>query len=288
MTNNRQTSCADAFEADAISVEDARKRIFSEISPITGTEKIALRSCLNRFLAEDITSPIDVPSHTNSAMDGYAIAGDDLPVDESKKYNVVGISYAGVPSTEVNTQGQVTRIMTGGVMPKGTDTVIMQEQVEVIDDTTIRLKAEHKSGQNVRHPGEDIAKDSQVLSQGRQITAADLGILASLGISELHVYRRPRVVFFSTGDELRSIGEKLAEGEIYDSNRYTLFGMLKQMNVEILDMGVVRDHPDAMRTAFTKASEMADIVITSGGVSVGEADYIKPTLKELAKPISGK
>ncbi len=283
MTSKKQTSCADPFEADAISVDEARKRIFKEISPITGMEKLSLRSCLNRTLADDVYSPINVPSHINSAMDGYAIAGDDLPTDSPKSYEITGISYAGKPSSESHQKGQVIRIMTGGVMPVGTDTVIMQEQVVLIDEQTIQLQPEHKAGQNVRQAGEDIAKDCLVLSKGRQISAADLGILASLGIGELHVYRRPRIAFFSTGDELRSIGETLQEGEIYDSNRYTLYGMLTQLGVEVLDMGLVRDTPDAMREAFIAASQMADIVITSGGVSVGDADYIKPTLKELGE-----
>lgn len=282
MKHNKQTSCADAFESDAISVSDAKKRITDEITPISGIEKLALRDCLNRFLAEDVYSPINVPSHINSAMDGYAISGNDLPIDTSKNYKVVGTpSYAGRPSPCNIKSNQVIRIMTGGVMPAGTDTVIMQEEVELIDNETIKLKPQHKTGQNVRLAGEDIAKDCLVLSKGREIKAADLGILASLGIGELHVYRRPRIAFFSTGDELRSIGETLKEGEIYDSNRYTLFAMLKNLNVEILDMGVIRDNREDIKQAFVSASEMADIVITSGGVSVGEADYIKPTLKEL-------
>ena len=281
MSDKKQTSCADPSEPDAISVMTAKKRILDEIKPITAREKIALRSCLNRFLAEDIHSSVDVPPHINSAMDGYAIAGEDLPRNEPQNYPVIGTSYAGKASTESHQQGQVFRIMTGGVMPQGTDTVVMQEQVEVIDDNTIRLKPEHKSGQNVRQKGEDIRIGQKLLSKGKQITPADLGILASLGISELDVYRRPRIAFFSTGDELRSIGEALGEGEIYDSNRYTLFGMLKQLDTDIIDMGVIPDQKDSIRQAFISASNMADVVITSGGVSVGEADYIKPTLKEL-------
>jgi molybdopterin molybdotransferase len=281
MNNKRQTSCADAFEADAISVDKARKIITQKIIPLTKSEKLDLRSCLNRYLAEDIYSPINVPSHTNSAMDGYAIAGDDLPNKEIQNYTVSGISYAGKPSTNTHKAGQVTRIMTGAIMPKGTDTVIMQEQVEIIDEQTIQIKAEHKKGQNVRQSGEDIAKDCLVLSKGRQITPADLGILASLGIRKLEVFTRPRIAFFSTGDELRSLGEPLQEGEIYDSNRYTLYGMLKQLDVEITDIGVVQDTKEGIHEAFVKASEIADIIITSGGVSVGDADYIKPTLKAL-------
>lgn len=281
MTNKRVTSCADAFEADALSVDKAQNIITQQIIPITELETLDLRSCLNRFLAEDIYSPIDVPSHINSAMDGYAIAGDDLPKQTAQSYTVTGTSYAGRPSTDAHQSGHVIRIMTGAVMPAGTDTVVMQEQVEIVEKLNILIKPEHKKGQNVRQAGEDIAKGALVLSKGRKITPADLGILASLGISELNIYRRPRVAFFSTGDELRSVGEALKEGEIYDSNRYTLFGMLSQHDVEITDMGVIGDTQNAIHNAFVKAAEVADIVITSGGVSVGDADYIKPTLKAL-------
>lgn len=281
MTTETPTSCADDFEPTALSVTEARNQIINEIDPVSGILKRDLRSCLGCYLAEDIYSPIDVPSHINSAMDGYAIAGSDLPTDEPKSYTVCGTSFAGIPSAEPYKQGQVIRIMTGGVIPEGTNTVVMQEQVEVIDESTIRLKSEHKTGQNVRQAGEDIAKGTKVLTEGRRITPADLGIIASFGLSELRVYRRPRVAFFSTGDELRSIGETLEEGEIFDSNRYTLFGMLKELPVDIIDMGVIHDDKDSIRDAFIQASEMADFVITSGGVSVGEADYIKPTLKEL-------
>ena len=283
MKNTPSTNCSDDFEPGALSVEDAQKIIIDTITPLESRQKTALRDCLGRYLAEDIVSPINVPAHTNSAMDGYALAGADLPTDTDNQYQVVDTSYAGSPSTKSYQEGLVIRIMTGGVMPAGTDTVIMQEQVEQIGGNTIRIQriGKHKTGQNVRHPGEDIAQGSTVLAKGRQVTPADLGIIASFGLSELSVFRRPRVAFFSTGDELRSIGETLKEGEIYDSNRYTLFGMLKKLDVEILDMGVIEDSKASIRNAFIEATEMADFVISSGGVSVGEADFIKPTLKAL-------
>ncbi len=283
MKDIRSTNCSDDFEPGALSVEDAQKKIINTIRPLSGKERIALRDCLGRYLAEDVVSPINVPSHTNSAMDGYALAGADLPTETNNEYRVIDTSFAGTPATKTYQTGQVIRIMTGGVMPAGTDTVIMQEQVDHIHDNTIRIQSpgKHKTGQNVRHPGEDIAQGSTVLARGRQVTPADLGIIASFGLSELSVFRRPRVAFFSTGDELRSIGETLRDGEIYDSNRYTLFGMLKKLDVEILDMGVIEDSKASIRNAFIEATEMADFVITSGGVSVGEADYIKPTLKAL-------
>lgn len=281
MPDKKETNCSDDWEPMVLSVDEAREKIVNSIQPISGVEKLALRSCLNRFLAEDVYSPIEVPSHPNSAMDGYAIAGNNLPVDASEAYQVIGTCFAGVPFDGGCQKGQVVRIMTGGLIPEGTDTVIMQEQVKVNTDGSVIIKAGHKEGQNVRLAGEDISLNSKVLAKGHKVNVADLGVLASLGLGELRVYRRPRIAFFSTGDELRSIGEILAVGEIYDSNRYTLFGMLKQLEVDILDMGVIKDNPDDMKIAFEEASKMSDIVITSGGVSVGEADYIKPTLEEM-------
>ena len=278
---DKPTSCLDPFEADAISVADARQTIYEQITPITSSVKIALRDALNQYLAEDLVSPINVPPHTNAAMDGYALAGSDLPIDNSKNYEVAGASFAGVPSDQQYHQGCVIRIMTGAVMPSGTDSVVPQEIVDILDDGTINIDTKQHTGQNVRHPGEDIPKGTTVLKKGHQINAADLGIIASLGKGEVQVYRRPRVAFFSTGDELKSIGETLNEGDIYDSNRYTLFALLKNLDVEIIDMGVIRDTQVDIEKAFINAAELADIVITSGGVSVGEADFIKPTLKKL-------
>ena len=281
MTNKATTSCLDPFEADAISVADARQTIFDQIIPIKSSVRVALRDALNQYLAEDLIAPDNVPPHVNAAMDGYAIAGADLPVDESKNYQVAGTAFAGVPSDESYQQGNVIRIMTGSVMPAGTDSVVPQELVDVLEDGTISIDTKQRTGQNVRHPGEDIAKGATIFKQGHQISAADLGIIASMGKGEVCILRRPRVAFFSTGDELKSIGETLNEGDIYDSNRYTLYALLKNLDVDIIDLGVIRDTQDAIEKAFIDAAELADIVITSGGVSVGEADFIKPTLKKL-------
>jgi len=280
-TIQRDPSCADDYDPASITVEEARANALDNIDPITGSEKISIRECLNRVLAEDIYSPIQVPGHDNSAMDGYAIAGSDLPDKDVKSYRIIGTAFAGTPFTEACNAGEVVRIMTGAVIPEGCDTVVMQEHVEAVDNTTVKIGEGHQKGQNVRQAGEDIAKGSVVITKGWRITPADLGILASLGIGEMKIYRRPRVAFFSTGDELRSVGETLGPGDIYDSNRYTLYGMLKRLDVDILDMGVIKDNPDALREAFQQASEMADIIITSGGVSVGEADYIKTILEEM-------
>lgn len=272
-------SCADDREPDVLSVDEARQHILQEITPISAAQKVAIRTALGRILAEDVTSPVDVPSHTNSAMDGYAIKGTDL-TNGIRQFDCIGTAYAGKPFLTKNQAGQCVRIMTGASIPTGTDTVIMQEHIKLLADDKIYILGEHRAGQNVRQAGEDIAKGSVILTLGHQILPADLGVLASLGIAELSVRCRPRVAFFSTGDELRSIGEVLNEGEIYDSNRYSLYGMLSRLGVEILDLGVIPDQPRAIRDAFHTAANNADIVITSGGVSVGEADYIKSVLAE--------
>ena len=286
MLNNKiktQSSCADDFDSESISVESARQKILEKIAPISTTEKLTLHQSLNRVLAEDIVSKLAVPGHTNSAMDGYALSGDDLPDTTPRQYKVIGTAYAGKPFKEQCHDGECVRIMTGAAMPAGTDTVVMQEHSEKINDTNIRLATGHRKGQNVRQAGEDIAKGSIVLKKSHHIQAAELGVLASIGIAEISVYRRPRIAFFSTGDELRSIGESLGTGDIYDSNRYSLHGMLSQLNVEIIDLGVIRDKLKDLREAFETASSKSDLVITTGGVSVGEADFVKNIVEEMGK-----
>ena len=281
MSKNKPSSCLDPFEADAISVAAAKQTIIDKIVPIQGSVKVALRDALNQYLAKDIISPIDVPPHINAAMDGYALAGEDLPTNESQSYQVSGASFAGIPTDQVYTKGSVIRIMTGAVMPSSTDTVVPQEVVDISEDGSINIDTQQRAGQNVRYPGEDIEKGATLFKKGHRVSPADLGIIASLGKGEVDILRRPRVAFFSTGDELKSIGETLNEGDIYDSNRYTLFALLKNLDVEIIDLGVIRDTKEAIEQAFIEAADLADIVITSGGVSVGEADFIKPTLKKL-------
>ena len=249
--------CADGHEGPALILSEALSRMLAEVRPVAGVETLAVRSALGRVLAADVVSGIDVPSHTNSAMDGYALRGVDLPADGERGFPVIGTSAAGRPFDGQVEPGQCVRIMTGAPMPAGTDTV----------------------GQHVRQAGEDIAAGNVALSAGTLLMPAEIGILASLGVGEVSVRRRPRVAFFSTGDELRSVGEPLGEGQIYDSNRYTIFGMLTRLGVAVLDMGVVRDDRDAVEQAFTKAAAEADAIVTSGGVSVGDADYVAETLE---------
>ncbi len=278
-----QPSCADDFDPDSLSVAEALQRINQVVIPISGFEKVALRSALGRVLAETIVSPIAVPSSTNSAMDGYAVRAADLPGQDGVcELTVTGTALAGAPFAGAVTPGTAVRIMTGAVLPVGADCVVMQERAER-DGDQVRIGAGHQAGQNIRQAGEDLAKGDPVLPAGRCITPSDLGILASLGVAEVRVWRRLRVAFFSTGDELRSIGEPLAEGQIYDSNRYTLYGMLVRLGVDSIDMGVVCDRQDELRAAFQTAAANADAVITSGGVSVGEADFVKDILHSLGE-----
>ncbi len=275
-------SCADDREPGVLSVADARARLLQRIAPVTGHERLALREALGRVLARDVVSPIDVPGHTNSAMDGFALRHADLAADDFTELRVVGTALAGQPWDGRLAAGECVRIMTGAPLPAGADTVVMQERVRD-HGATIVVGTGQRPGQNVRRAGEDLARGQVALPDGRRLTPADLGLLASLGQAEVSVLRRPRVAFFSTGDELRGLGEPLAPGEVYDSNRYTLYGMLRRAGVALRDLGVIPDDLDALRAAFDDAARHADVVITSGGVSVGEADYTKQVLDELGE-----
>ena len=276
---NKQNSCMDDFDPDSLMVSDALKNIYTAISPISDSEVVPIRESINRVLSTDIVSTLNVPTATNSAMDGYALSGNDIPKAGTTKIKIIGTAFAGKPYIGKAEQGECIRIMTGAVIPDSTDTVIIQEHVERTDDE-ILIDSETKPGSNVRQAGEDIAVGDIVLEKGSRIRAADIGVIASLGIGDVEVIRKLRVAFFSTGDELSSIGEELKNGNIYDSNRYTLFGMLSELNVTIMDMGVIRDNREDLQQAFESAATKADVIITTGGVSVGEADYVKEILQE--------
>ncbi len=275
--------CQDEYDGQSLSVGEAQQRIVDSVRPVNGHEKVALRSALGRILAAEVRSPVDVPQGTNSAMDGYAMAGSDLPAEgENRELRIVGTSWAGQPYDGSLQSGECVRIFTGAVMPAGADTVVMQERT-ARDGDTLTIDSATGAGDNVRAAGEDIRKGAVVLNAGSRLQPAELGLLASLGMAEVSVKRRLRVAFFSTGDELRSVGEPLEPGMIYDSNRYTLYGMLARLGCEIIDMGIVKDTPEATDEAFRAAADCADVLITSGGVSVGEADYVKSTLEALGQ-----
>jgi molybdopterin molybdotransferase len=274
-------SCVAGYDPNALPVAQAQEFIARLVPRVTAIESIALRSSLGRVLARDIVSRIDVPAHDNSAMDGYALRGADLQTNADTVLRVAGTGFAGQNFSGEVPAGQCVRIMTGAVMPQGLDTVVPQEFTKV-DDNAVRIPANIvNTGDNRRLRGEDLARGSSALRAGRLLRPADLGLLASLGQAEVPVFRKLRVAFFSTGDELRSIGEPLPAGCVYDSNRYTIWGMLQRLGCEVIDLGVVRDDPAALRAAFSEAAASADAVITSGGVSVGEADHTKKIMAEL-------
>jgi len=277
-------SCQSDYDPTALPVDQANAIIADVVDPVRGIEQLAIRTALDRVLAVDVISPIDVPAHDNSAMDGYAFSSQALAQgDTSIALEVIGTAYAGNAFAGEPQAGQAVRIMTGAIMPAGCDTVIPQEFVEIqAGGNLVRFAPDAvRAGDNRRLRGEDLAHGQAALRAGRILTPADLGMLASLGVAEVKVRRRLRVAFFSTGDELRSIGEPLDPGCVYDSNRYTLHGMLRRLNVELIDMGVVRDDPETMEAAFRSACENADAIITSGGVSVGDADYTKQIMEKL-------
>lgn len=285
----REISCADDYDPDSMPVDRARELIRRFLNPVTAVERVHIRQALGRILAADVVSPIDVPGHDNSAMDGWAVRFADLSRDGETPLRRIGESFAGKPSGVAVESGQAVRIFTGAVMPRGADTVVMQERAkETSGGVVIDAGAVSKAGQNRRFAGEDLKRGGVVFRDGQPLRPAEIGMMASLGINEIAVYRRLRVAFFSTGDELVSIGQPLEEGQIYDSNRYTLHGMLTRLDCEVVDMGVVRDEPEALERAFATAAENADVVITSGGVSVGEADFVKQLLDKLGEVLFWK
>jgi len=281
--NLNTPSCGDEHDSTAIAYETARNAIIDIVSmhSLKEQERLSLWQALDRVLAEDIVAQVNVPPYNNSAMDGYALCSDDIPKQGTNELKVIGTSFAGHPYIGVCGKCECIRIMTGGLIPEGCDTVIPQEFIEIINDFSIRIDERTRQGENVRLTGEDIYLGQNVLTHGKRITAADLGLIASLGIEHVSVLRRLRIAFFSTGDELRAVGEDLEPGQIHDSNRYTLFGMLSHQFCEITDLGVVADDVIALRNTLRMAAKQHDVLISSGGVSVGEADYVRQVLSEL-------
>jgi len=283
VTSLAQTvSCIDGYDPDALHVDKARAAILACITPVSQTEPVPVRDALGRVLAQAIVPAINVPAHDNSAMDGYAVRFSDL----DKPLREIGTALAGKPFSGKVGDGECVRVMTGAVMPHGTDTVVIQEIVKKQGERII-VPPGQKRAQNVRYAGEDLQQGRPVLGDGKLLRPAELGLIASLGIGEVTVKRRLRVALFATGDELASIGAPLKDGEVYDSNRYTVHGMLARLGVEIVDLGVVRDDPAKLEAAFRKASS-ADAIITTGGVSVGEADFIRQMMAKLGEVLFWK
>ncbi len=275
-------NCLSDYDPDALPVAQVREIVDRVVVPVRAVEQVALRSALGRVLAADIASPIDVPAHDNSAMDGYAVRSADLGAGGPATLRIVGTALAGRPFGGAAAPGEAVRVTTGAMMPAGLDTVVMQE-VATVDGERLVVPPGQQAGQHRRLRGEDLAAGKPALLAGRRITPADLGLLASLGCAEVPVRRRLRVAFFSTGDELRSVGQPLEPGTLYDSNRYTLYGMLARLGVDLIDMGVVRDDPASLERAMRSAALNADAVVSSGGVSVGDADFTRQVMARLGE-----
>lgn len=274
-----KVSC-DVLPEGVLTVEQAQTLILAGVKAITTTECVELKQAAGRVLAEDLQAGFDVPPHCNSSMDGYAFAHASLM--QQAPLMQIGSSWAGRPYQGRVQLGECVRIMTGACLPQGADTVEMQENTikNHLEISFLRLP---KLGENVRYPGEDLKQGETILSNGRKLTAADIGLIASLGMSKVKVLHKPRIAFFSTGDELKQAGTPLGWGEIYDSNRYTLNALLQELPGEVLDLGIIPDQAEAVEHAFFQAQSQADLLITSGGVSVGDADFVTSTLNKLGK-----
>jgi molybdopterin molybdotransferase len=275
------------YDPQALSVSQVNEFLAQLVQPVSAddSQDVFLFDALGRMLAQDVVSPISVPAHNNSAMDGFAFDATQLQADQPLSLRVVGTALAGKAWQGKVNAGECLKIMTGAILPDGLDTVVPQEFCQVVsahDMTTVTLPPNIlKAGDNRRLMGEDLMQGQPALTAGQHLTPAALGLIASLGLPDVRVHRRLRVAYFSTGDEVLSLGEAPREGAVYDSNRYTVFGLLTRMGCEVIDMGVVRDDPALLEAAFAKAALEADAIITSGGVSVGEADFTKAMMKKL-------
>jgi molybdopterin molybdotransferase len=269
------------YDPQALSAAAVNDFLARLVEPVTQVEELPLFDALDRVLAQDVVSPVSVPPHDNSAMDGYAFDGRQLRANTPLTLTPVGTALAGKAWQGTVGPGQCLRIMTGAIMPAGLDTVVPQEFVKTEGEAITIPPGLLQPGDNRRLLGEDVRQGQPALSQGIRLSPAALGLAASLGIPTVRVWRRLKVAYFSTGDEILSLGEAPREGAVYDSNRYTVFGLLKRLGIEVLDYGVVGDSPEKLEATFRRAAAEADAIITSGGVSVGEADYTKAMMKKL-------
>ena len=271
-----------SYRPDALSVKLAHDLIHSFVSPVTAIERVVLQNSCGRVLAEDIVSPFPVPAFDNSAMDGYAFSCKNVDLSQPLTLKVAGYAYAGHPYTTRTGFGECIRIMTGAMIPPGCDTVVAQENVNLLDETHLTIPPKTAvCGDNIRRAGENLAAGSLALSAGTVLRPAHLGLLASLGVTEVPVRRRVRVALLSTGDELRGVGTELDDGAVYDSNRTVLAAMMERLGCDVMDMGIVEDNPAELEAALKTAAENADAIVTSGGVSVGVADYTRQVMANL-------
>ncbi|HFG1909862.1 TPA: bifunctional molybdopterin-guanine dinucleotide biosynthesis adaptor protein MobB/molybdopterin molybdotransferase MoeA [Vibrio cholerae] len=279
-SKNSPVACCDTLSPAFLSVEQGREKILSLISPLAETESVAIQECYQRVLAREVFSPINVPAYRNSAMDGYALRSDDL---ERESYRVVAEVLAGSHYPKTVELGEVVKIMTGAPMPQGADTVVMREQATQNGDVVSFAGAKIKAGQNVRQAGEDLAQGQAVFSTGQRVLSPEMGMLASLGFAHADAFRSLKVAIFSTGDEVQAPGGDIEPNSIFDSNRFTLTGLLKQLGCQVIDLGIIEDDEAKMMQVLEQAAKQADVVITSGGVSVGDADFIKSALEKLGQ-----
>ncbi len=279
-SKNNAAACCDTLSPAFLSVEQGREKILSLISPLAETESVAIQECYQRVLAREVFSPNNVPAYRNSAMDGYALRSDDL---ERDSYRVVAEVLAGSHYPKPVERGEAVKIMTGAPMPLGADTVVMREQATQNGELGSFAGAKIKAGQNVRQAGEDLAQGQAVFSIGPRVLSPEMGMLASLGFAHADAFRSLKVAIFSTGDEVQAPGGDIEPNSIFDSNRFTLTGLLKQLGCQVIDLGIIEDDEAKMMQVLEQAAKQADVVITSGGVSVGDADFIKSALEKLGQ-----
>lgn len=279
-SKNNAAACCDTLSPAFLSVEQGREKILSLISPLAETESVAIQECYQRVLAREVFSPNNVPAYRNSAMDGYALRSDDL---ERDSYRVVAEVLAGSHYPKTVERGEAVKIMTGAPMPLGADTVVMREQATQNGELVSFAGAKIKAGQNVRQAGEDLAQGQAVFSIGQRVLSPEMGMLASLGFAHADAFRSLKVAIFSTGDEVQAPGGDIEPNSIFDSNRFTLTGLLKQLGCQVIELGIIEDDEAKMMQVLEQAAKQADVVITSGGVSVGDADFIKSALEKLGQ-----
>ncbi|HCM1037794.1 TPA: bifunctional molybdopterin-guanine dinucleotide biosynthesis adaptor protein MobB/molybdopterin molybdotransferase MoeA [Vibrio parahaemolyticus] len=279
-SKEKDAACCDTLSPAFLSVVQGQEKILSLVNTVSGIEACKIENAYGRVLAEHIISPVNVPQYTNSAMDGYAIRSDDVDRDS---YQVVAEVMAGHAYDQPLEVGQAVKIMTGAPTPRNGDTVVMREQASQEGDKVTFNGSNIKAGQNVRQAGEDLAIGSDVFTAGTRLASPEMGMIASLGFGEANVFRKLKVAVFSTGDEVQAPGTEQKANSIYDSNRFTIMGMLEKLGCEILDFGILEDNEQLMIEALENASAQADVVMTSGGVSVGDADYIKLALDKLGQ-----